>query len=76
MTEQKLLKAGIAGIAVAGAGCFVPALVVSLAALLGVENMARWIGWLDVVLLPVVLFIVGATAYTVWKRRQQRLPAE
>jgi len=66
MNNRTLLKTGIAGTVIAALCCFTPVLVV----LLGVVGLSAWIGWLDYVLMPVLLVFVGITIYAL--RRQQQ----
>ena len=66
MNNRTLLKTGIIGTVIAALCCFTPVLVV----LLGVVGLSAWIGWLDYVLMPVLLVFVGITIYAL--RRQQQ----
>ena len=66
MNNRTLLKTGIAGTVIAALCCFTPVLVL----LLGVVGLSAWIGWLDYVLMPVLLVFVGITIYAL--RRQQQ----
>ncbi len=65
MNDRNLLKIGIVGTVVAALCCFTPVLVV----LLGVVGLSAVVGWLDYVLLPVLLIFLGLTAFALWRRR-------
>lgn len=65
MNDRKLLKIGIVGTVIAALCCFTPVLVV----LLGVVGLSAVVGWLDYVLLPVLLIFLGLTAFALWRRR-------
>ncbi len=63
---DRLLKLGLVGAILACVACFTPAAVV----LLGLLGLARWAGFLDYVLFPLlapflILLVCGA-----WQRRQ------
>tara|TARA_R110002110_G_scaffold8785_3_gene43818 strand:+ start:58 stop:264 length:207 start_codon:yes stop_codon:yes gene_type:complete len=64
MTDKTLLKLGLVGTVVAAICCFTPALVV----LLGAVGLSAWLGWLDIVLLPVLAIFLVITGYALWKR--------
>jgi mercuric ion transport protein len=68
MSNQTLLKVGIVGTIVAALCCFTPILVV----LLGVVGLAAVVGWLDLVLLPVLGIFVVITGYALWKRQTEK----
>jgi mercuric ion transport protein len=70
LSENRLLKIGVIGAAVAGVCCFTPALVV----LFGVLGLSHLIGVLDLVLLPVLLMFVALIVYTLV--RKSRAAAE
>lgn len=67
-TDRNLIATGIVGTVIAALCCFTPILVV----LLGAVGLSAWLGWLDYVLLPALVFFVALTVYAVW-RRQRRL---
>ena len=60
-----LLKIGIVGTIVAAICCFTPALVL----LFGAIGLGAFIGWLDIVLLPILVLFILITGYALWKRR-------
>ena len=59
MDNRTLLKTGIAGSVIAAVCCATPVLVI----LLGVLGLSAWAGWLDYVLIPALVIIVGITIY-------------
>ncbi len=66
MNNSTLLKTGIIGTALAMVCCFTPALVI----LLGVIGLSSAVGYLDVVLLPVLGIFVLITIYALWKKQR------
>ncbi len=66
MKKSTLLKTGIAGSAIAALCCFTPLLVV----LLGALGLSSWVGHLDAVLMPALIFFVGLTFYALMKKKQ------
>ena len=60
-----LLKIGIVGTIVAAICCFTPALVL----LFGAIGLGAFVGWLDIVLLPLLILFILITGYALWKRR-------
>ncbi len=65
-----LLKVGIAGTVLACIACFTPAAV----ALLGLLGLARWGGYLDYVLFPLLGIFLALLGYGYWRRRRQGRP--
>jgi mercuric ion transport protein len=65
MKRPSLLRIGIIGTLVTAICCFTPVLVVALGAL----GLSAWLGWLDVVLFPLLALFVGLTALAVYRRR-------
>jgi mercuric ion transport protein len=59
MKTSTLLKTGITGTAIAALCCFTPVLVI----LFGAVGLAAWVGYLDAVLMPALIFFVGLTVY-------------
>ncbi len=59
MQRKSLLKFGIAGTIALAICCFTPALVV----LLGVVGLSAWLGWLDAVLIPLLIVFVAITVF-------------
>lgn len=64
MKKSSLLKTGIIGTAVAALCCFTPVLVV----LFGAVGLAAWVGYLDYVLMPALIFFVGLTLYAYFRK--------
>ena len=67
MADKKLLGVGLVGSVVAAICCFTPALVVALGAI----GLSAWLGWLDIVLLPVLGLFVLLTIYAALRRPPQ-----
>lgn len=65
MDNRRLLKTGIVGSVIAAVCCATPVLVI----LLGVLGLSAWVGWLDYLLIPALVFFVGITLYA-WQRRR------
>ncbi len=61
------LRIGIAGSVIVGLCCLTPLLVV----LLTTVGLSAWLGWLDYVLLPALVFFVALTAFALWERRKK-----
>jgi len=64
MKKSTLLKTGIAGSAIAALCCFTPVLVI----LFGTVGLAAWVGHLDAVLMPALVFFIGLTVYAYIKK--------
>ena len=64
MKKATLLQTGIIGSAVAALCCFTPVLVI----LLGAAGLAAWVGYLDVVLMPTLIFFIGLTLYAYFRK--------
>jgi mercuric ion transport protein len=62
--RDRLLTTGVVGTIIAALCCFTPLLVVTL----GAVGLSAWLGWLDYVLLPALLFFLGITAFAVSRR--------
>ena len=63
MKPQTLLKTGIIGTIIALICCFTPVLVI----LFGLLGLSSYIGWLDMVLLPILALFLILTGYALWK---------
>lgn len=63
--DRSLLATGIGGSTVAALCCFTPILVIAL----GAVGLSAIVGWLDLVLLPMLAVFLGLTAYALWRRR-------
>ena len=68
MNIDRLLETGLIGTAVAAVCCFTPALVVGL----GAVGLSAWLGWLDYVLIPALLFFAALTGYALVARMLAR----
>ncbi len=66
MTNEKLLRFGIVGVAIVTLCCFTPLLVV----LLGAVGLSALVGYLDFVLLPALAILLALTAYALvqWRK--------
>ena len=64
MNNAGMLKTGIIGTIIAGICCFTPLLVV----LFGAVGLSAAVGYLDLILLPLLAAFLGLTFYA-WKRR-------
>jgi mercuric ion transport protein len=63
MKPQTLLKTSIIGTVIALVCCFTPVLVI----LFGLLGLSAYIGWLDMVLLPILALFLILTGYALWK---------
>lgn len=68
MKTSTLLKTGTIGVIVSALCCFTPVLVF----VFGVVGLAAWVGYLDYVLMPTLLFSVGLIIYAV--NRKSKTP--
>jgi len=66
MKKSTLLKTGIIGTAVAALCCFTPVLVI----LFGAVGLAAWVGHLDAVLMPALVFFVALTVYAYTRKEK------
>jgi len=64
MKRSTLLKTGIIGTVIVALCCFTPVLVI----LFGAIGLAAWVGHLDAVLMPSLVFFLGLTAYAFFKK--------
>jgi len=71
MKRSTLLKTGITGTIISALCCFTPVLVV----LFGAMGLAAWIGYLDYLLMPSLLFFVGLTIYAVIQKKREKREA-
>ncbi|MFQ5344915.1 MAG: mercury resistance system transport protein MerF [Mariprofundus sp.] len=67
METSTLLKTGIIGSAIAALCCFTPLLVV----LFGAVGLAAWTGYLDVVLMPALIFFLALIVYAFWRKGRE-----
>lgn len=66
LKDATLIKTGIVGAVVAALCCFTPVLVI----LLGAVGLSALTGYLDIVLIPALVFFVGLTAYAGYRRNR------
>lgn len=64
MHKPWLLKFAASGVVIAALCCFTPLLVV----LLGIIGLSAWVGYLDIVLLPILVFFMGLVLYVLLKK--------
>jgi len=64
MKNSTLLKTGIIGTAIAALCCFTPLLLVLFSAV----GLATWIGHLDAVLMPALVFFLALMIYAFFKK--------
>lgn len=65
METRSLLRTGIIGTVVTAICCFTPVLVIAFGAL----GLSAWLGWLDVVLFPLLALFVSLTALAIYRLR-------
>ena len=65
MQNSTLLKTGITGSVIAAICGATPILVI----LFAVVGLSAWVGWLDYVLIPVLVAFVGITIYALYRRK-------
>ncbi len=70
MNDEKLLRRGIIGTAIAAVCCFTPALVV----LVGFVGLSAVVGWLDYGLFPLLFASMGVVAYALYLRSGRKGP--
>jgi mercuric ion transport protein len=68
MNDRKLLGIGIGGAALTALCCFTPLPVLVLGAL----GLGAWLGWLDSVLLPLLVLFLALAAYAALRRHARR----
>lgn len=64
-----ILKTGIGGFVLSALCCFTPLLVI----ILGAVGLSAWVGWLDIVLLPIMALSMGLIVYGLYLRRNSRI---
>jgi mercuric ion transport protein len=65
MERRILLRTGIIGTVITAVCCFTPVLVIAFGAL----GLSAWLGWLDVILFPLLALFIGLIALAVYRRR-------
>ncbi len=63
MNDKNLLRTGIVGSAVVALCCVTPVLVIAL-------GLAAIVGWLDLVLFPLLAVFLGLTGYALYRRQR------
>ena len=66
MKRDRLFVTGLIGSVVTALCCFTPVLAVLLAA----GGLSAWVGWLDIVLLPVLAIFLALTLYALIRVRR------
>ncbi len=66
MNDKNLLRTGIVGSAIVALCCVTPILVIALGAL----GLAAVVGWLDIVLFPLLAVFLGLTGYALYRRQR------
>ena len=69
MSDRSLLSLGVGGTIIAALCCFTPVLVI----LLGVVGLSGFVGYLDAVLIPALIFFIALTIYALWRRGRARI---
>ena len=64
MKTSTLLKTGTVGVIISALCCFTPVLVF----VFGAVGLAAWVGYLDYVLMPALLFFVGLIIYAATRK--------
>ena len=67
MNTAWLLKTGLIGSIIAALCCFTPILAV----LLGAVGLGWFVGYLDYVLVPVMVIFLGLVGYAVWRNAEK-----
>ncbi len=67
MNNAQLLKTGLIGSIIAVLCCFTPVLAV----LLGAVGLGWFVGYLDDVLVPVMVIFLGFVGYAVWRNAKK-----
>lgn len=64
MSNRSLLRTGIVGTVLTAICCFTPVLVI----LFGALGVAAWLGWIDLVLFPLLAAFIALTVFALRKR--------
>ncbi|MDX8395447.1 MAG: mercury resistance system transport protein MerF [Mariprofundaceae bacterium] len=65
---MSLLRIGIVGVVFSALCCFTPILVT----LLGIVGLTAWVGCLDYVLMPALLFFLALTAFALKQKDKEK----
>ncbi len=68
MKLSGLLKTGITGVAISSLCCFTPVLVI----LLGMVGLSAWVGYLDYILMPALLFFLALTVFAFMQKDEEK----
>jgi mercuric ion transport protein len=68
MKSSTLLKTGITGTVISALCCFTPVLVT----LFGTVGLAAWLGYIDYVLMPSLLFFLALTVFALRQKDRER----
>jgi len=68
LKSSTLLKTGITGTVISALCCFTSVLVI----LFGAVGLAGWVGYLDYVLMPSLLFFLALTIFALRKNDKER----
>jgi mercuric ion transport protein len=66
MTDKGMLATGVVGFIIAALCCFTPVLVI----LFGVIGLSAIVGYVDIILLPALVFFAALTVYAVWRKQR------
>ena len=66
MNDKNLLRTGVVGSVIVALCCVTPILVIALGAL----GFAAIVGWLDLVLFPMLAVFLGLTGYALYRRQR------
>lgn len=69
MRDNTIFKTGIIGTALVALCCFTPILVIALGAI----GLSAWLGWIDYVLLPGLIFFIALALYGYRQRNRARI---
>lgn len=72
MRDRTVLGVGVLGAVVAAICCFTSTLVV----VLGVVGLSAWLGWIDYVLMPALVFFLGIAVYGLFLVRRNAAQRE
>lgn len=67
MNHARLLKTGLIGSIIAALCCFTPVLAI----LLGAVGLGWFVGYLDDVLVPVMVIFLGLVGYAIWRNAKK-----
>ncbi|SOC31027.1 mercury resistance system transport protein MerF [Thalassospira xiamenensis] len=68
MQHDTIFRTGIIGTIIAAICCFTPILVIAF----GVFGLSAWLGWIDYVLIPLLLLFIALALYGYRQRNRAR----